>query len=55
MKKAKNTKNTDSPLGGWGVGSKEPTQKDLLLMVFTILEVDANGPYRSGSKGLQVL
>ena len=52
MKKAKNT---NSPLGGWRVGSKEPTQKDILLMVFTMLEVDANGPYKSGSKGLQVL
>ena len=51
MEKEKNTQNTDSSLWGWGVGSKEPTQKDLLLMVFTMLEVDSNGPYRSGSKG----
>ena len=26
-------KKIDSPLGGWGVGSKEPTRKDLLLIL----------------------
>ena len=35
---------------GWGVGSEGAYSK-YFNMVFTMLEVDANGPYRSGSKG----
>ena len=43
-----------TPQGGWGVGAEGAYSK-YFITVFTMLEVDANGPYRSGSKGLQVL
>ena len=39
-----------TPQGGWGVGSEGAYSKSF-IMVFTMLEVDANGPYRSRSKG----
>ena len=43
-----------TPPGGMGSGLLGAFSK-YFIMIFTMLEVDANGPYRSGSKGLQVL
>ena len=39
--------------GGWGVGF-EGAYCRYFIKVSTMLEVDSNGPHRSGSKGLQV-
>ena len=41
-----------------GDGEWDPSEgaySKFFIMVFTMLEMDADGPYRSGSKGLQVL
>ena len=43
-----------TPQGEWGVGS-EGAYWIYLITVFTMLEVDANGTYRYGSKCIQVL
>ena len=42
-----------SPLGGWGVGSEEPTQDLFLFIVVTILEEVLFDPCYLGSIGLQ--
>ena len=43
-----------TPYEGWGVGYEGAYSK-YFITVFTMIEVDSNGPYRSGSKVLQVL
>ena len=52
-KKTQNHKNAESPLGGWGVGSKEPTQTYFLLLDYNVLAERPFGPCYLGSKGLQ--
>ena len=49
----KSQKNAESPLGGWGVGSKEPTQTCFLLLGYNALAEMLFGPCYLGSKGLQ--
>ena len=51
-KMKKSQKNSESPLGGWGVGSKEPTQTCLLLLDYNALAEMLFGPCYLGSKRL---
>ena len=54
--KVQKSRNTGSPLRGWGAGSKEPTRRYsfFIIMGYSNQQTKLHiGPYYLGSKGLQ--